>query len=173
MSYDDTPFYERETFLKNRLDALLKPIVGKLSGKNAPQIKLNDIQSRFFRFDLRQELPGRELQQFSSVDMDRIDGTQQEQERAMLNFYGMKPIAGPITEPLQYYSSDISQDKFMAIARIGGYRLIVFIHHEHALLGFRRKYDFAGAMLPQMLMPPLPEPPNNLEIFKMNTRVLR
>jgi hypothetical protein len=42
MSYDDTPHYEREIFLKNRLDVLLKPIVGKLSGKNAPQIKLND-----------------------------------------------------------------------------------------------------------------------------------
>ena len=42
MSYDDTPYYEREIFLKNRLDVLFKPIVGKLSGKNAPQIKLND-----------------------------------------------------------------------------------------------------------------------------------
>jgi len=36
MSYDDAPRYERETFLKNRLGALLKPIVGKLSGINAP-----------------------------------------------------------------------------------------------------------------------------------------
>ena len=45
MSYDDTPYYEREIFLKNRLDVLFKPIVGKLSGKNAPQIKLNDIYS--------------------------------------------------------------------------------------------------------------------------------
>jgi hypothetical protein len=42
MSYDDTLHYVREIFLKNRLDVLLKPIVGKLSGKNAPQIKLND-----------------------------------------------------------------------------------------------------------------------------------
>jgi hypothetical protein len=42
MSYNDTPHYERETFLKNRLDALLKPIVGRLSGTNAPGIKLND-----------------------------------------------------------------------------------------------------------------------------------
>jgi hypothetical protein len=42
MSYDDKPHYERENFLKNHLGVLLKPIVGKLSGKNAPQIKLND-----------------------------------------------------------------------------------------------------------------------------------
>jgi hypothetical protein len=36
------PSYERELFLKTRLDVLLKPIIGKLSGKNAPQITLND-----------------------------------------------------------------------------------------------------------------------------------
>jgi hypothetical protein len=46
MSYDDTPHYEREIFLKTRLDVLLKPIVGKLSGKNAPQIKLNNTTER-------------------------------------------------------------------------------------------------------------------------------
>src|SRR5215467_14030390 len=34
--------HEREIFLKTRLDVLLKPIAGKLSEKNAPQIKLND-----------------------------------------------------------------------------------------------------------------------------------
>ncbi len=36
MSYDDRPLYERETFLKNRLEALLKPVMGILSGRNAP-----------------------------------------------------------------------------------------------------------------------------------------
>jgi hypothetical protein len=39
MSYDDRPHDERENFLKNHLGVLLKPIVGKLSGKNAPQIR--------------------------------------------------------------------------------------------------------------------------------------
>jgi hypothetical protein len=29
-------YYEREIFLKNRLNAILKPIVGKLSERNAP-----------------------------------------------------------------------------------------------------------------------------------------
>ena len=43
-----TPSYEREIFLKTRLDVLLKPIVGKLSEKNAPQIKLNDIRNGRF-----------------------------------------------------------------------------------------------------------------------------
>jgi hypothetical protein len=47
MSYDDRPHYEREIFLKNHLGVLLKPIVGKLSGKNAPQIKLNDTRGRY------------------------------------------------------------------------------------------------------------------------------
>ncbi len=42
MSQGVTPSYEREIFLKTRLDVLLKLIAGKLSGKNAPQIKLND-----------------------------------------------------------------------------------------------------------------------------------
>jgi len=36
MSYDDTPHDERENFLKSRLDVLLKPAIGILSGKNAP-----------------------------------------------------------------------------------------------------------------------------------------
>ncbi len=42
MSYDDTPYYEKENFLKNRLDVLLKPVMGKLSGKNAPSYRRND-----------------------------------------------------------------------------------------------------------------------------------
>jgi hypothetical protein len=42
MSYDDTPHYERENFLKSRLDVLLKPAVGILSGKNAPSYLRND-----------------------------------------------------------------------------------------------------------------------------------
>ncbi len=33
---------EAETFIKNRLDAFLKPNVGTLSGRNAPLIKTND-----------------------------------------------------------------------------------------------------------------------------------
>ena len=36
MSYDDTPPYERENFLKSRLEVLLKLAVGILSGINAP-----------------------------------------------------------------------------------------------------------------------------------------
>jgi hypothetical protein len=36
MRQDDTPDYEREIFLKNRLDALLRLIVGKFYDKNAP-----------------------------------------------------------------------------------------------------------------------------------------
>jgi hypothetical protein len=126
------------------------------------------LQNRFFRYDLRQELPGRELQEFSSTDMNG-DGGEQE----MLNNYGFKPLPGQATEPLHYFSSTFSQDKFLAIAHVAPFRLIVFIHDEQALLAFRRRFDFAGTMLPQMLMPPQPEPTNNLEIFKMNTRVLR
>jgi hypothetical protein len=36
MSYDDMPHYERETFLKNHLEALLKAVIGILFGRNAP-----------------------------------------------------------------------------------------------------------------------------------------
>jgi hypothetical protein len=43
MSYDVTPFYGFATFSQNRLDALLRLIVGNLSGKNTPRITLNDI----------------------------------------------------------------------------------------------------------------------------------
>lgn len=43
MSYNDLAFYVAETFLKNRLVALFKPIVGKLSDRNAPLIKSDDI----------------------------------------------------------------------------------------------------------------------------------
>jgi hypothetical protein len=42
MSYDDTPHYARETFLKNQLGELLKPIVGILSERNAPSYLRND-----------------------------------------------------------------------------------------------------------------------------------
>jgi hypothetical protein len=42
MSYDNTPDYERENFLKNRLDALLRLIVGKFYDKNAPGYRRND-----------------------------------------------------------------------------------------------------------------------------------
>ena len=42
MSYNVSAFYVAETFIKNRLDALLKPIVRNLSGGNAPLIKSND-----------------------------------------------------------------------------------------------------------------------------------
>src|SRR5713226_1640721 len=44
MSYDDTSHDERENFLKSRLDVLLKPAVGILSGKNAPSYLRNDNQ---------------------------------------------------------------------------------------------------------------------------------
>ncbi len=44
MSCDDTPHYEREIFLKNHLEALLKPVVGILSGRNAPSYLRNDRQ---------------------------------------------------------------------------------------------------------------------------------
>ena len=37
-----TPFYERETFPKNRLDELPKPIVGILYERNAPDYLIND-----------------------------------------------------------------------------------------------------------------------------------
>jgi len=43
MSYDVAPFYGFTIFLKNRLDAPLKPIMGILSERNAPGITLNDI----------------------------------------------------------------------------------------------------------------------------------
>jgi hypothetical protein len=33
------PRYKREIFLETRLDVLPKPIIGKLSGKDAPHIK--------------------------------------------------------------------------------------------------------------------------------------
>jgi hypothetical protein len=42
MSCDNLAHYVAEPFLKNRLDALLKPIVGKLLGRNALLIKSND-----------------------------------------------------------------------------------------------------------------------------------
>jgi hypothetical protein len=55
MSYDATPFYERENFLKNRLDALLKPPVGILSERNAPGYLRNDIateeKAKFHEFN--------------------------------------------------------------------------------------------------------------------------
>jgi hypothetical protein len=48
MSYNVSAFYVAETFIKNRLNALLKPIVRNLSGGNAPLIKSNDSLSRRF-----------------------------------------------------------------------------------------------------------------------------
>ena len=36
MSYDDKAHYLAERFIKNRPDELLKPIVGKLSGRKRP-----------------------------------------------------------------------------------------------------------------------------------------
>ena len=47
MSYDDTPPYEAGTFPKNRLDALLKPIVGILSDRNAPSYLRDDTAHRY------------------------------------------------------------------------------------------------------------------------------
>jgi hypothetical protein len=47
MSYDVTPFYGFATFSQNRLDALLRLIVGNLSGINAPTITLNDISGQY------------------------------------------------------------------------------------------------------------------------------
>jgi len=37
MRHDDTPDDERENFLENHLDALLRLIVDKFYGKNAPE----------------------------------------------------------------------------------------------------------------------------------------
>jgi hypothetical protein len=42
MSYNDKACYVAEHCIKNRLEALLKPIVGMLSGRNAPLIVTND-----------------------------------------------------------------------------------------------------------------------------------
>ncbi len=42
MSYDDEAHYMAETFIKNRLKAHVKPIVGILSGRNAPGYWTND-----------------------------------------------------------------------------------------------------------------------------------
>ena len=50
MSYDDTPHYEAETFLKNHLDALLKPIVCRLSGRHAREMSASSLV-RPQRFD--------------------------------------------------------------------------------------------------------------------------
>jgi len=47
MREDDTPGYERETFLKNRLDALVRLLVGKFYDKNAPGYRRNDSNARF------------------------------------------------------------------------------------------------------------------------------
>jgi hypothetical protein len=38
-------FYERETWLKNSLDALFKPIIGKIYDTNAPGYRRNDISN--------------------------------------------------------------------------------------------------------------------------------
>ncbi len=40
-----------EIFIKNRLDALLKPIVGTNLGRNAPLIKANDTKHGVSRVD--------------------------------------------------------------------------------------------------------------------------
>ena len=45
MSYNDMAYYVAEIFIKNRLDALLGPIMGKLSVGNAPLIKAKDSES--------------------------------------------------------------------------------------------------------------------------------
>jgi hypothetical protein len=37
MSYNDPAFYVAETFIENCPDALLKPTMGSLSGRNAPR----------------------------------------------------------------------------------------------------------------------------------------
>jgi len=57
MSYNDTPHYRAETFLKNRLDALLKPIVGRLYGRNAPGYLSDDISVIFIMESYRRERP--------------------------------------------------------------------------------------------------------------------
>jgi len=46
MSYDVTPFYGFATFPKNRLDALFRPIMGKIYDTNAPGYSRNDIFCR-------------------------------------------------------------------------------------------------------------------------------
>jgi hypothetical protein len=42
MSYKDRAHYVAETFIENRPDALLKPIMGKLFGGNAPGYQTDD-----------------------------------------------------------------------------------------------------------------------------------
>jgi len=42
MSYKDRVHYVAETFIENRPDALLKPIMGKLFGGNAPGYQTDD-----------------------------------------------------------------------------------------------------------------------------------
>src|SRR6266516_766567 len=51
MSYDAMPFYSFTTSPKKRLDELLKRFVGKLSGKNAPGIMLDDKDSLTWSVD--------------------------------------------------------------------------------------------------------------------------
>jgi hypothetical protein len=46
MSYNVTPHYARELLLKNRLDELLKPLMGKFSERNAPGYLRNDSRRR-------------------------------------------------------------------------------------------------------------------------------
>lgn len=120
------------------------------------------LEIKFFQFNIHAEI--HTLQQFSSTDMN--DG-----EAAMLARYGFEQLPGE-TSPITYYSSNFAQARFLAIAKIGGYRLIVFIQDDASLLAWRQKYGFAGSLLPDMLMPHV-EPPNNFTPIKMNTRVLR
>jgi hypothetical protein len=63
MSYDDTPHYVREALLKNRLDALLKPVVGILPERNAPSYLRNDTLVCAFRFNLTLQLKDRQFSQ--------------------------------------------------------------------------------------------------------------
>ncbi len=49
MNSDVTPFYAFTTFSKNRLDTLLRLIVGNLSWTNAPGITLNNNNRAYCR----------------------------------------------------------------------------------------------------------------------------
>src|SRR5260370_480004 len=57
MSYNDMPHYEAETFIKNRLDEPLKPIVGRLYGRNAPGYLIDDTIRGFSDLDMLSQLP--------------------------------------------------------------------------------------------------------------------
>lgn len=124
------------------------------------------LQPRFFTFDSHREMNA--LEAFSSVDLN--DG-----ESAMLGRYQFVPIPGSVPT-LQYYKSDFAQAKFMAIAKVPPFHIVVFIADSQGLMAFKKAYDFTAAdptMLASLLCPPPPAPADNITYIKQNNRALR